>query len=129
MKSPPMFLRGAYKSVRFALQEARDATVAENEQRKCRAWKLFLLAPRILLFRKTQERFAQFRRGDWMDLLLQSRDVSEEATAVRSRRHRTQVDTVEQGGAGPSIGGHGRDLFRSGSFGRSSSGARERGNP
>ena len=107
MKSPPMFLRGAYKSaLRFVLQEARDATVAENEQRKCRAWKLFLLAPRMLLFRKTrggmipkgqlQERFAQFRHGDWMDLLLQSRDVSEEATAVRSRRRRTQVDTVER---------------------------------
>ena len=46
MQSPPRFMRSAYKSVlRFALLEASAAKATGDEQRYCRAWKLFLLAP------------------------------------------------------------------------------------
>ena len=85
-------------AIRVARSKGRDGCGERTAE--------MLLAPRMLLFRKTrggmipkgqlQERFALFRRGDWTDLLLQSRDVSEEATAVRSRSRRTQVDTVER---------------------------------
>ena len=55
MKNPPDFLRGAFRYVlRFALQEANAATAARNEQRQRSAWKLFLMAPRMLLFRKNR---------------------------------------------------------------------------
>ena len=50
MGCPPRFMRGACKSVlRFALQEASAAKASGDEQRHCRTWKLFLLAPRMLL--------------------------------------------------------------------------------
>ena len=73
MKNPPHFLRGAFRSVlRFALQEGNAATAARNERRQRSAWKLFLMAPLMLLFRKArgglipknqlQERFARFAR-------------------------------------------------------------------
>ena len=74
MKYPPGFLRSAFKSVRFAPQEASMATKARDD-RLCRAWKLFMLAPRMLLFRRSRgglipkntllERFAQFGREKW----------------------------------------------------------------
>ena len=79
MKSPPRFFRGTFRTVlRFALQEANAAVAAPDERRQCRAWKLFLLAPRMLSFRETrggsipknqlQERFGRFTRGDWVGL-------------------------------------------------------------
>ena len=59
MRSPPRFMRGAYKSVlRFTLQ-ASAAKATGDEQQHCRAWKLFLLAPRILLFRRAPEEGSQ----------------------------------------------------------------------
>ena len=46
MKSPPKFLRGAYS---YALTEADLVYAAGDEVRVTRAWKLFLLWPRMLL--------------------------------------------------------------------------------
>ena len=55
MKSHPKFLRGAFRSaIRLALDEANAASRAHDERRQCRAWKLFLLAPRMVLFRRTR---------------------------------------------------------------------------
>ena len=55
VKNPPHFLRGAFRSVlRFALREANAATAAQNERHQRSAWKLFLMAPRMLLFRKAR---------------------------------------------------------------------------
>ena len=50
MKSPPKFLRGAYNSaMRVALREWEAGTEVGDEVRRCRAWKLFVLLPRMLL--------------------------------------------------------------------------------
>ena len=52
MKSPPNFLRGPYRSaMRFALTEVEAGHRVGDEARIARAWKLFLLLPRILLHR------------------------------------------------------------------------------
>ena len=49
MKSPPKFLRGAYRSaIRVALTEADLGYAARDELRVTRSWKLFLLLPRML---------------------------------------------------------------------------------
>ena len=97
MKYPPGFLRSAFKSLRFAPQEASMATKARDDH-LCRAWKLFMLAPRMLLFRRSRgglipkntllERFAQFGREKWGTLLIQSRDAAEEDAVARGRVER-----------------------------------------
>ena len=48
MKTVPHFLRGPFRSaMRLALEEANEF----NENRRERGWKLFMLLPRLLLFR------------------------------------------------------------------------------
>ena len=97
-KSPPVFLRGQYRSaMRFALEEAHRAREQRDEMGSTRAWKLFLLLPRLLLHRplrgglipkgQLQERFADFAAGRWAHLQQQSRRCAELA-AVASRRRR-----------------------------------------
>ena len=52
MKSPPQFVRGAYNAaLRIALQKIEEGFQSQNEERQGRGWKLFLLFPRMLLFR------------------------------------------------------------------------------
>ena len=107
MKSPPKFVRGAYCSaMRIALQEIVEGSEAQNEERQCRGWKLFLLLPRMLLFRPPRgglipkprllDRFAMFAMGQWTQLLILSRESSEDARKVAMRRRRTQVDSLEK---------------------------------
>ena len=56
IKSLPSMIRGAYKSaMRMALREAADRASARDEVGLCRAWKLFLLLPRMLLHRHLAE--------------------------------------------------------------------------
>ena len=45
---------------------------------------------------KLQERFAAFAGGDWGSLLSQSEEAAKSAAAIRQRRPRTRVDSVEQ---------------------------------
>ena len=105
MRSPPAFLKGMYKSaIRVALTEFQQA--GRDETRRCRAWKLFLLIPRMLLFRparggllprgQLEERFNQFMSGQWTQLLIASRECSDQACRSQHRRRRTQVDTIER---------------------------------
>ena len=57
MKSPPKFLRGAYRSaIRVALTEADQGIAAGDEVRLCRAWKLLVLLPRMLLHKPARGR-------------------------------------------------------------------------
>ena len=97
MKKPPTFLKGAYQgAVRVAMQEALSET--RSEPSRTRAWKLFLLLPRILLFRqgrgglipqnKLRERFAMFAEGHWTTLLRQRQATAttHKAGALRRRR-------------------------------------------
>ena len=99
MGSPLTFLRGSCRStMRLALSECQHAGM--DEDRQCRAWKLFLFLPRMLLFRNArggllakgqlQERFHQFSQGRWIELLSASRDSSSRAAQFQSRR--TQLD-------------------------------------
>ena len=85
MRSPPKFLRGAYKSaMRVALHEWEAGEVVQSETRKSRAWKLFIWLFRTLLFKpprgglvaksKMVERFKFISDGRWEDLLLLRRD-------------------------------------------------------
>ena len=110
IKSLPSLIRGAYKSaMRMALREAADRASARDEVRLCRAWKLFLLLPRMLLHRpprggfipkcQLSERFARLSRGQWIELLLATQTSSEDARRAQFRRNRTAIDSVEQGRA------------------------------
>ena len=105
MKAPPAFFRGAYRSaVRVALQEIVSGTELDNPTRITRGWKLFTLHPRLLLTKpprggkvpknKLLERVQKFASGEWLDLLRLSLEASEAASQLRSRRRRTQHDTV-----------------------------------
>ena len=95
LKSPPTFLKGAFRScMRMALQEAERGRAEHNEVRSVRAWKLFLLLPRLVLYRSSrggiiskktlQERFHQFARGEWLQLLAAGEEAAE--SRVRGSR-------------------------------------------
>ena len=107
MKSPPNFLKGPYRSaMRLALTEVEAGHRVGDEARTARAWKLFLLLPRILLHRsprggkipkgKLLERFTDFSRGQWIQMLITSLDYGDQAMNLQTRRRRTQQDSVER---------------------------------
>ena len=102
MKSPPAFLRGHYRSaMRFALSESDRARDRNDPVGATRAWKLFLLLPRLLLHRparggniptcRLKDRFSAFAAGQWGGLLHQSRECSEECAVSTRKRHRSLV--------------------------------------
>ena len=81
MKSPPKFVRGAHNAaMRIPLQEIEAGFQSQNEERQSRGWKLFLLLPRMLLFRphrgglipkqRLLDRLLLFSRGSWTELLI-----------------------------------------------------------
>ena len=101
MKTVPKFLRGPYRSaMRLAMEEA----LHENDQRRERGWKLFLLLPRLLLFRsarggnihkgKLAQCFQDFSEGRWSELLRVSTQSAEDASKAHSRKRRHRI--VEQ---------------------------------
>ena len=74
MKSPPAFVKGQYRvAMRFALVEADRARAPKDDLAATRAWKLFLLLPRLLLHKSPRggqiqksrliERFSDFAGG------------------------------------------------------------------
>ena len=80
---------------------SRQGKRREGHHGQVRAWKLFLLLPRILLFRPPRggfvqksrlfERFQLFSAGRWVVLLEASRECANQA-AVSSRRRRRRRD-------------------------------------
>ena len=106
MKSPPAFVKGAYRvGLRVALREILQRREHSDDARSARGWKLFLLLPQMLLFRPPRgglipkQRFLDFQlfaRGEWMQLLLPSRECCEKALSASIRRRRTQQDTPER---------------------------------
>ena len=92
--------------MRLALTEFQEAAQGGDETRRTRAWKLFLLLPRLLLFRPARggliaksrllTRFSEFSKGHWLQLLIESRDCAEVASQVQRRRRRTQQDTPQR---------------------------------
>ena len=106
MKSPPRFLQGAYRSaMRIALSEADRARDARDTTGQVRAWKLFLLLPRILLFRPPRGVFVQksrlfepfqlFSAGRWVALLEASRECANQAAVCSRRRRQTLIQVWE----------------------------------
>ena len=91
-------------AVWLAMQKALSQT--RSEVSRVRAWKLFLLLPRILLFRSGRgglipknmplERFASFAEGQWIALLRQGQEAAEAHKAGVLRRRHRQVDSVEK---------------------------------
>ena len=90
MRAVPAVIRGAFRAaVIVALQEIVSGEEANNNLRIVRAWKLFLLSPRMLLFkparggavpkRKLEGRFKQFQDGEWLSLLTESSECAEQA--------------------------------------------------
>ena len=88
---------------------------------------MFLLLPRMLLWKpsrgvvlkgKLQERFAAFPRRELASLFSQSEKAAKSAAAVRQRRQRTHVDSVEQRAESPIVGGVGRFVTRQVGTGR-----------
>ena len=98
MKSAPAFLKGAYCSaMRVALREADRSRDSRDIVGQTRAWKLFLLRPRLLLHRPPRgglvprsrllKRFSLFATGYSAELLDHSQVCADQA-AVASRRRR-----------------------------------------
>ena len=107
MRSVPHVLKGVFRmALRVAFQEIFDGTEANNEARVVRGWKLFLLLPRMLLFKpprggvvprkKLESRIRLFQEGEWLSLLRDSATCSEMAhtSAVRRRRRGQAEDAV-----------------------------------
>ena len=94
MRSPPVLLRGMYKStLRVALTEFHQA--GRDERRRCRAWTLLLLLPRLLLFRPAR---GGLRRGSTSSCVGSGSNCSPPAKIVLTSQHhrwRTQTDTME----------------------------------
>ena len=101
MKTVPRFLKGPYRiALRTVLEEINVEDLGQQE----RWWKLFLLLPRFLLHRGPTERrdhrqaevvgFEKFNSGAWLDLLEESRKVTQEAAQARRRRNRRTEDDL-----------------------------------
>ena len=104
MKTVPHFLRGPYRSaMRLAMGEA----LQDSEQRRERGWKLFLMLPRLLLYRpcrggnvhkeKLSKRFQDFSDGRWTELLAGSRKCAEDASQAQRRKRRRRRPEEELG--------------------------------
>ena len=81
-----------------------EARFGGNELKLTRAWKFFLLLPRILLFRPPRggkipkpqllERFAKFQRGQWSELVEEGAILVKEAHSACCRKRRRQKADV-----------------------------------
>ena len=133
MSTVPLFLKGAFRcALRVAFEEAQCARDRNDNHRDTRAWRLFLLLPRMLLSRphrggrvprkQLQERFQKFSAGQWAELIEASGSMSMRGSqaAVRTRR-RDQGDTVsKRADRALEVGSNGRVIRGEGCFGRGS---------
>ena len=79
-----------------------------------RGWKLFLLIPRLLLFRpgrgglipkrKLEERANRFAAGQWLSLLAESNKVASDGSVGATRRRRRNPSDETKGIARRTIG-------------------------
>eukprot|EP00439_Symbiodinium_sp_Y106_P022311 s10200_g2.t1 len=89
MQGVPAFLRPDIRQAyTFSLRALRDAHSRAGEAQQTRAWKLFLLVPRLLLFRvrvtgstgreALLQRVRDFLAGRWTALLAAARDAADQ---------------------------------------------------
>ena len=106
LKSPPNFLRAMYRcAMRFALTEADRCREGGDQVGLTRAWKMFMLLPRLLLHKpprggqipksRLKERFLDFSAGRWVDLLCQSRSKPPWSLCGRAERAHALVQLGE----------------------------------
>ena len=109
MHSVPFFLRGVFRgALKVSLQAIMRGYEQHSDLRITRGWKLFMLLPRMLLFRprrggkvpkkRLEERFHMFQEGRWLELLASSRGIeaSVHQSSVRRRRRQRQDDGVQR---------------------------------
>ena len=108
MKSAPPFMRSCLKNVmRLACKTIVQGRMVNNVELETQGWKLFLLFPRMLLFRPPRgglvprerliERVNKFRAGEWSSLVEESLVVAASGhVSSRRRRRRQQVEDVER---------------------------------
>ena len=131
MRSVPLFLKGAFRSaMRVALEEAQCARDRNDSNRDTRAWKLFLLLPRMLLSRplragriprmQLEERFQKFSAGQWAELIEASTSLSTRGSeaAVRRRRRDQRRQCFQASGPSVGVGPDGRVVRTALSYGR-----------
>ena len=103
MKSVPHCLKGPFRNVtKVLLEEIVEGRERNDGIRQERAWKAFMLMPRMLLHRrcrggkvgkeKLMELFDLFCAGRWDDLLADSIAYDEEARTTRKRRTQNHGD-------------------------------------
>ena len=97
----PRFLCGGHRAaMRLALQEILNGADREDDIAQCRGWKLFLLLPRLLLFRPTRGGLIPKQqlqnRFSWEQLLLQSEECEAVASKAFQRKRTTQADTPKR---------------------------------
>ena len=107
MRTVPKLLRGAYRgAVKMSLEQICKGRATNNLEVETRGWKLFLLIPRLLLWRpprgglvpraRLEERSIEFRAGEWVSLLERSLEAATQGSAAQSRRRRRQKDSLER---------------------------------
>ena len=106
MKTVPVFMQKSYRSaMRVAMSEIDAGRSNGDRTRSAAGWRLFMLLPRLLLFRPSRgglvpksqlsQRFQAFSQGDWRTLFDESEGHATAALKSRSRRRRRN-QSVEQ---------------------------------
>ena len=104
MRSIPKFMRGVFRgAMKVGLFETTKGRAANNLHVESRGWKLFMLLPRLLLFRPPRgglvpkgglkKRVQKFCAGEWISLFEASMDG---ALAGQSAQAKCQKDTKER---------------------------------
>ena len=107
MECVPAFMKGSFRNaMRLTLREADRARSETDVLGLSRAWKAFLLLPRMLLHRPPRggliavssltEWLQSFTGGNWSPLLDASVKCAEQASQASRRRRRRQDDEVSK---------------------------------
>ena len=88
----PKVMKGAFTALGLSVQEAAEARAAGNVKQETRAWKLFLLVPRMLLTKPLEAVFFFYEKKEWNVSAQQNhakgrRNVPNRATSTRAAAH------------------------------------------
>ena len=102
IRSVPVVIKGAYTAaMRMSMEEMLRSKRVHDVESEQRAWKLFLLLPRMLLYRPTRggkvskghlmERLELITNGQWDQLIARSNQISQEVASISVRRRRREA--------------------------------------
>ena len=100
-------MQGSFRGVlKTIMEEVNAARLARDVLRQSRAWKAFLLLPRLLLHKpprggliqekRLEERLELFARGNWLSLLKASEQCAEVGSRIAARRGRRPETTLDK---------------------------------